>query len=421
MLHTYLRQISAKAYSACFAVLIMAAFSATTPRALAQFSSGSNGSDGAYAPTASGNFTPSQFHGTGVANNVFNFTTITIPAGVTITLTAGIDNAPVYWLATSKVDIEGTVNLAGAPGAPYTSDVDVRVPALAGSGGYNGGVGGNPTTGQNATPGSGPGGGATGDLGGHCNAYAGYFTGNQYLIPLVGGSGGGGANNGGGTAFGTGGGAGGGAILIASSTQIIVNGTITADGGWGGCNNASGPLGNGGSGGAVRLVSNTITGTGSMTAGGGFAGVTGSFNPDGGFGRIRLEAYTNSFTGSFNGTPVSQSTPLNLFSNFIPTKPQPSIRVTSVNGTAITENPFSFPDIAINTDQPVPVVITGQQVPVGTVPTLVILGETADQDLTCTGGLGGTLATSTCTINITFAFGGSRGLVKTTWQNPGSK
>jgi hypothetical protein len=34
-----------------------------------------------------------------VANNVFNFTTITIPKGVTITLTANVDNTPVYWLA----------------------------------------------------------------------------------------------------------------------------------------------------------------------------------------------------------------------------------------------------------------------------------------------------------------------------------
>jgi hypothetical protein len=61
------------------------------------------------------------------------------------------------------------------------------------------------------------------------------------------------------------------------------------------------------------------------------------------------------------------------------------------------------------------VAITGHQGPIGTVPTLVILGETADQASQCTGGLQGTVANSSCTINIAFAFGGSRGLVKTTW------
>jgi len=81
-----------------------------------------------------------------------------------------------------------------------------------------------------------------------------------------------------------------------------------------------------------------------------------------------------------------------------------------------------FPDITINTDRPVPVVITGHQVPIGTVPTINILGENSDQDnLQCPGGMQGTLATSTCTVNITFPFGGSRGLVWVTWQNSASQ
>ena len=389
--------------------LLGAALAVSAPCALADCPSSAcgNGSDGAYAPTTSGNFTPSQFHGTGVANNVFNFTTITIPAGVTITVTSGIDNAPVYWLATGNVDIEGTVSLDGQNGNGATSDVDLRVPALAGSGGYGGGVGGNSYNGQNATPGGGPRGGGVGDIAGHCNGGAGFFTGNQYLIPLIGGSGGGGGYAGSG--FGPGGGAGGGAILIASSTQITVGGTVSANGGKGGCYdyNYGDPVG---SGGAIRLVSNTISGAGTLTAVGdwGFW----SNNP----GRVRLEASTIGTSFNFNSTPVSESTPLSNFSSFIPSTPQLSVQVTSVNGVPITENPFSFPDITINTDQPVPVVITGHQVPIGTIPTLIILGETADQDLTCTGGLQGTVATSTCTINITFApLSGSRGLVKATW------
>jgi len=142
------------------------------------------------------------------------------------------------------------------------------------------------------------------------------------------------------------------------------------------------------------------------------------------FGRIRLEAYNfNGASFNYANTPVISSIPLNNFYQVsIPKSPQPSLQVTSINGIPITENPFSFPDITINTDQPVPVVITGHQVPISTVPTLTILGESGDQDnLQCAGGMQGTLATSTCTINIAFVFGGSRGLVWATWQNLGSQ
>jgi hypothetical protein len=355
-----------------------------------------------------------------VANGVFNFTTITIPAGVSVHLTANRLNTPVYWLATGKVDIEGTLDLSGAPGAKGgTADVDKRLPAAAGSGGYAGGVGGN-TSGQYATSGSGPGGGAAGTS--PCvNGVGGSFADNQFLIPLVGGSGGGGNIDNFTGLFGGGGGAGGGAILVASSNQIIVKGTITANGGGYQCGGGCGCVQGAGSGGAVRLVSNTISGSGTLTAlRGGGASCSGS-PICGQDGRVRLEANTISFTGSFNNTPVSESTPLRNFNSFIPSVPQPSVRVTSINGTPITENPFTFPDITINTDQPVPVIITGHQVPVGTTANLIILGESADQDsgLQCT--LAGTLATSTCTISVKYAFGGSRGLVKATWQNSGSK
>jgi len=142
-------------------VLILIVPYGFVPDAFAQFVTGSNGSDGAYNPTVSGNFVPSSFKGTGVANNVFNFTTITFSAGVTVTFSAWYDNAPVYWLATGKVDIETTLNLAGQNGAPSTTDpADVRIPVATGSGGYSGGVGGLGS--QPATSGNGPGGGAYG-------------------------------------------------------------------------------------------------------------------------------------------------------------------------------------------------------------------------------------------------------------------
>jgi hypothetical protein len=295
-------------------------------------------------------------------------------------------------------------------------DTAVRIPAVPGSGGFTGGVGGstNSSTNQNATAGNGPGGGAPGLT--TAGAGGGSFTGNAYLVPLIGGSGGGGCNQGDGY-FGPGGGAGGGAILIASSTQIIVSGTITADGGSGmeGCNIPFNPPSGGGSGGAIRLVSVTISGTGFISA-------NGSDGAGGGPGRDRLEASTISFTGSFtdnNGgsvTQVSESNPLPLL---VPTTLQPSVQVTKINGVPITENPFSFPDITINTASPVPVVITGHNVPLGTVPILYIFSDTQDQQaIPCPGGLStGTLATSTCTMNIAYPYADSRGFVKATWSS----
>jgi hypothetical protein len=401
----------------CAYALILVAFSVGAPPASAQFVSGSDGSCGAYNPTTSGYFIPSNFPSCHhLANNVFDFTTITIPAGVTITLTAWYDNAPVYWLASGNVDIEGTLNLAGGNGANWTTDpADYRIPPAAGSGGYTGGVGGSSS--QPSLPGSGPGGGKVAVF---CSVVAGVgtFTGNQYLVPLVGGSGGGGGGSSNDSHFTPGGGAGGGAILIASTTQITVNGTITANGGSAGTDPNCGDA-EGGSGGAIHLVSSTINGSGTITAVGG----TGGGFLTAGSGMVRLEAYTLTFAGSFAGTPVGESVPFSntAFAQTIPSVPRPFLQVTSVNGQAITENPFGFPDTIFNTDQPVPVVITGHKVPVGTTANLTVLGDSADQDsgLQCT--LAGTLATSTCTINVTFAFGGSRGLYVSTWQNPGSR
>lgn len=98
----------------------------------------------------------------------------------------------------------------------------------------------------------------------------GVYGGNQFVIPLVGGSGGGGEYNGSNNGvLGAGGGAGGGALMIASTTRIVVNGTINANGGNQGqavfrCNS-------GGSGEAIRLVSNAISRSGTLTAHGGGA------------------------------------------------------------------------------------------------------------------------------------------------------
>ena len=238
----------------CVALLAGAALLASAPAAFGQqcpFATCGDGSDGALNYTGQSGtvfFDPVALglHGTGDAFCVYNFISITIPAGLTVQLSANKVNCPIYWLSQGDVSIAGVLSVAGTSGSVATLNTALRVPAVPGSGGFSGGVGGNTTTNQNATAGSGPGGGAAGSVSGS-PAGGGTFTGNRFLVPLIGGSGGGGEYATG--QFGPGGASGGGAILIASSTQINVPGTITADGGNGIC----------GGGGAIRLVSNTVT------------------------------------------------------------------------------------------------------------------------------------------------------------------
>lgn len=410
-------------------MLVISAPDAHAAQTGCPFSTCGNGSDGAlnYTGQTGGScgsisnciyFDPVALglHGTGDAFCVYNFTSITIPAGLTILVSQYKVNCPVYWLSQGDVNITGTLSLVGQPGAPATYSTAVRVPAPPGSGGFTGGVGGGTGTGQNPTAGSGPGGGAAGTSSYGCGT-GGTFSGNSFLVPLIGGSGGGGSTSSVSGQFSVGGGAGGGAILIASSTQIIVSGTVTADGGPSGPGGCAGA----GSGGAIRLVSITISGSGFISSEGWSYGNGAIENSTAGY--ARLEATTISFAGSFddlaNGfafaTNVAESNPLPLF---VPTAVQPSVQVTQIDGMSITENPFSFPDVTINTGSQVPVVITGHNVPLGTVPYLYIYSDTSDQQaIPCSGGLAGTLATSSCTVNIAYPFADSRGFVKASWSS----
>jgi hypothetical protein len=393
-------------------VAVLLAF-VVMPAHAQSFSSGSDGSDGAYAPTGAPGtiivFDPAQFHGTQVAANIFNFTTITIPGGVTVQLSGNNLNGPVYWLASGAVDIEGTIDLSGGQGAPPTLNPFARIPSVPGSGGYAGGVGAGSS--QGALPGNGPGGGFAGTTSSQYDGGGGTFSGNQFLIPLLGGSGGGGGV--GGTYFGGGGGAGGGAILIASSVQILANGRINASGGNGApliSNIAN--AGGGGSGGAVRLVSNTINGIGIVSAAGG----TESGGNAGGNGVVRLEAFSLASTITISGS-AQYSSPFPLL---LPTVGPTSAQVISINGTSITPNPSTFPDITINTTSAVPVVIQTQNIPTTSVITLTILDENGVADTVVQAPpLGSCNASNVCTttVDVTFPFGASRGLTKVTWTH----
>jgi hypothetical protein len=388
------------------------------------FNSGSTGADGALTYSTPGIYTfdPKTFSPplNPAADNIFNFTAITIGSGVTLKLTSKTLTGPIFWLASGDVNINGVIDLNGEDGTAGipTTQSSARVPAAAGAGGFGGGLGGmmGASAPQN---GNGPGGGtaATATLrGGDGN-----FTGNQFLVPLFGGSGGGGGLASSGT-FGPGGGAGGGALLIASSTKInFGGGQIQAQGGnngsGAGCQsgNATNPnCGGTGSGGAVRLVAPALTVTSCCTtfvdarADRGLAGLTNAAD-----GKIRLEGFTINSNLIADSLPVpTTSTPVSLI---LPATPPPSIKVTSINGVPINANPFSFPDTSINSSSGVTINIEAHYVPVGTIPKVIVFSEVGNDQIVTATALSGTLALSTATATITFPTGGSRGYVKANW------
>lgn len=215
------------------------AAAAITASATGQFDSGSDGSDGPFNPfnletvidlslavTAAWD-TPSPFPGQGVYDPekwaiVFKYTTINIPPGVTVSFLNHPSGAPVVWLTTGNVTMQGSVVLDGQD--YLNGGGQSFVYSIPGPGGFAGGAG--LSGGLPASGGFGPGGGAVG-------AGGSYNYGNPNIIPLIGGSGGGGWGN-----FTWTGGAGGGAILLASSGNItLLSGSnILARGGGGDSN-----------------------------------------------------------------------------------------------------------------------------------------------------------------------------------------
>jgi hypothetical protein len=404
------------------------------------FSSGSDGTDGALDLTGQKgvvNFVPSNYSGDQHDRNIFNFTTITIPSGVTLRISSTIVDGPVYFLASGDVDIEGTIDLSGQNGVPPSLTLDGRRRAVdAGVGGYDGGVGGlndgmnNPNE-PLPQPGDGPGGGAAGyginNFSCIFGGAGGTFSGNTFLVPLVGGSGGGGGLYFGTppTPYGASGGAGGGGLLIASSTVITVNGTINAAGGEGGTPGGysfgpcySSGYGGGGSGGGIRLAANTMTGTGTLTTSGGqgFGYQDNNHLNSGGNGVVRLEAFTLTFSGTITGTRTI-GTPYTGFL-MLPTTPPPTVTAISINNSQIPQPPTGSlmnPDVTIDTASPVTLTVQAAYIPLGTVVTLNIVSDNLTNQTVQTTPLAGTLQSSTATATVTFPSGYSLNYVKATW------
>lgn len=351
-------------------------------------------------------------------DGVFNFTTISIGAGTILKFRGDVVNRPIYFLASGDVVIDGTLDLSGAAGF-VTGDLGLRRQlTVPGSGGFAGGAGGfSSCLLPAATAGDGPGGGAAPVCNGNpSHGGSGGFSGNRYLLPLIGGSGGGGALSG---SFANGG-AGGGAILIASSTSVALAGVITSVGGAAAVAAGNVACSGNGSGGAIRLIAPTISGSGQLNVLGG-PGVPGQCG-GGTRGLVRLEAYSISGTLVFNagssaitqGTPVDETT----------FRPSYQLRVTSIAGVAVPQTPsgsFVAPDVPISSSSAVPVVIEATGIPHGTVVTLEVFPQAPENPQVVKlppvqATLTGTLQHSTATVNFVFPYGFSRGTIRATWS-----
>ncbi len=409
------------------------------------FTSGSTGADGAFIPpgsvppgtTVSGSTYTVPLPPTGV----FNFTTITIPSGSTVTFARNATNTPAVLLATGDVTLAGILDLNGGNGAPgSTGTATAPTGGLPGPGGFAGGSGSTAALSTTGGAGQGPGAGGPGVQdggtpphcggagGGHraagvsgtngtggatCSAAGGAAYGGVRLLPLVGGSGGGGGSSSFGLTAG-GGGGGGGALLLASSTKITLTGTIRAYGGGGGAgfsgSTATG-AGGGGSGGALRLVAPLLTGSGgNLLVGGGLAGTTAWVSTygggyayaggagDGAAGRLRLEATTFALTATMT-VPPSQG-PLGVVS--LPTPPGLQfVSVAGVPAPAAPQGNYGVPDLTlpVGFTNPVTIALGGVQIPAGTVVT-VRAAPLQGAASTATGALTGTVEASTASINM---------------------
>jgi hypothetical protein len=284
---------------------------------IAQCNGCGDGNEGAFTATSN----------TTIAGGVHNYTSFTIAPGVTVRATG---SAPLEILVTGAVDIQGTLDVSGLPGADGVTYANGGLGALGVAGGGNGGNGsfasgtgphdGGAASGLGAgafgagwSGGGGAGYAAIGGSSGGVGGAGGPVYGTAQITGNTAGSGGGGGSGGYDCGAG-GGGAGGGFVKITSCVSITVSGAINANGGNGGSDgtgNCGG--GGGGSGGSILLAAPTITNNGSLTANGGTGG--GSAIPGspywgvggaGSVGRIALE--TTTVTGGGVTVPAIGST-----------------------------------------------------------------------------------------------------------------
>ncbi|MGE0133471.1 MAG: hypothetical protein AB7U82_35795 [Blastocatellales bacterium] len=414
------------------------------------FLSGSTGADGAFNPTVSQTISPP-------ASGVFNFTTVNIPAGVTISFPRSVRSKPIIILASGDVTIAGAFNITGEKGKANGSF------GMGGSGGFIGGPGApggcKQIDPQNSNrciaceckdmmcgyPGDGPGRGMGGNMGatvgatgsaggggGHItdgqtsavnNGAAGAAGGAAYdsdlMTPLIGGSGGGGGSgrcedrlSGGG------GGGGGGAILIASSTKIILNGSLGGDfdfpalidASGGGAENNLHATGGGGAGGSIRLIANEITGSGGFKAKGGAPDI-GGFNSGGvgANGIIRLECHRLTVTNLRSDIPLI----LHSLPRPVSGSQAPAITVTSIAGVTPANPPsgsfVAAADVSLPSTQsnPVTINLATTMIPLGATIKVTVTPSGGDPVIATSSPVTGSFAAGAATVNVNLPAGQS--------------
>lgn len=331
----------------------------------------SDGSDGAFNPTVDTEIDLSQAV-TGVWSDdntganigkgvydpqqwavVFEYSSVNIPSGVTVTFKNHPSKAPVIWLVNGPVTIDGVVSLEGE--SVYESGLEALVPSEGGPGGFRGAPSGPEGNGRGLGPG---GAGTNGGDNGPVYRSGTYEYGNPQILPLIGGAGGS-------ARTGIAGSGGGGALLIASVGSLAVDGAILSTGG------DSVSANNGvergydrrGAGGAIRLVADSIIGSGTLDCRGGFweksSPTDTSFAQGGAEGRIRIEA--NSFADGMTLYPetvaVTPNDPVLLF----PPANAPTVKILSVDGINAPSDPTaplqSNSDITVQNNGPVTIVV----------------------------------------------------------------
>ncbi len=340
----------------------------------------------------------------GLTTGVYEFTDVSIRpgasvGGVDVYIVGNVRNVPLTILAQDDIVIGQTgktitLRLAGQTGKAPSPVWASAAGGKAGPGGYQGGAGGNGGEApENGSAGFGPAGGTGGTTSTtDGQAFRGGNPGTSpatvSLTPLVGGSGGGGgagAQSGnplgcGSSTFGlggAGGGGGGGAVLLAAEDRIEFLGTsrIYVQGGLGSYNSSAQAAcvrleGAGGAGGSIRLVARTVT-SGSSTHLALDGGHTGWFNIAAPGGRVRIEAFTNTFTGGISGLTSGSfvAYPLDPIPPTLPT-----LSITMVGGQGVGDDPkndLQNPDVTFATPPadpaPVELVLTAPEpIPAGT-------------------------------------------------------
>lgn len=383
----------------CFGALMMG----PAVSALA-FTSGSTGALGAFSPVSNTTVVLPP-------DGILNYTTVTIPSGVTVTFQPNSANTPVTLLAQGNITIGGQLYVNGANGLGATpAGSAVQLGGVGGAGGYRGGQGGQKGLANNSgAPGQGPNAGSSGRFDAVVTANGTFGADSSFvsLIPLFGGSGGGGGT-GDATLWGTSGGGGGGALVLASSTQITVQttGTVAANGGNGPiyttvCSTYSGGPG---SGGAVRLVAPAVTVQGGVAATGGGGGCVAGV---GGPGRIRIECTTCSLVTTNPAASVSNALGPVAPASTPPLINVPTVTISTIGGLSVPANPsgvYTAADVTLPTGtvNPVPVTLTASNLPVGTVFSLRIIPASGADQLFVSSPTTGTFGSSTATAAVQF-------------------